>query len=243
MDKSDSKKFTEYITKLHTSQSYKKMWNYFLDLSEKDEFKNEIKCIRKKYKIAELRKDLPEIFRKGLYAYMVLKEFGEIHKETGLLCAKYGLTQSSYSGVLFDLIFTGKKKEPIYSLGFALCMVRDEEGKFRDTLDASNDKDLPSYPISIRISPYASERDIISFVKNSYKYFIEPIQRKYRDNKNKLWKIRKKPNSARDKFIYSQKAKPRKQISELVTNKFGDILDVGEIAKIISIETKRRQEL
>ena len=45
----------------------------------------------------------------------------------------------------------------------------------------------------------------------------------------------------RNDLIYKNRHLPRKEIMQMVSKKFGKILDYGHISKIISLEKKRRE--
>ncbi|MDP2855538.1 MAG: hypothetical protein Q8N90_00225, partial [bacterium] len=94
--------------------------------------------------------------------------------------------------------------------------------------------------------PYASERDIIDFVRLNYKSNIKPIQESYATrNKLKIGSFRKRKHSVeeRDDFIYRNKHLSQLKIKALVKERFGITLDYPYIGKIISRERKNRQKV
>ena len=102
------------------------------------------------------------------------------------------------------------------------------------------------FPVVIRVSPYASERDILDYVKKMYSVFILPIQERYK-KQTTLGKVKNKRQFIQDRndYIYENRHLPRKEIMRLVTDKFGGeySIDYGYIGKIISLESKKRKEL
>ena len=104
-----------------------------------------------------------------------------------------------------------------------------------------------AYPVVVRISPYASLRDIQALVASMYSDQIRPIQEKYAVESVKIGKIREKDATVqeRNRFIYEHRDLPRKELMRLVNDKFvsKNPLDYAYIAKIILTETKKRKEV
>ncbi len=140
-----------------------------------------------------------------------------------------------------------------------LCGVGDAKKRFYSYLDAleSNDQDLINrvglemeeelrfFPVSLKISPYASKRDILDFIGRNFDH-IKNLQDEYRKPHVELGKIKKKgkKTSDRNDFIYKiHWNKPLKDVANEVYKKFNQHLDVGHIGKIISLETERRAYL
>ena len=101
------------------------------------------------------------------------------------------------------------------------------------------------YPLAIRLSPYASERDIIDYVKKNYAFTIAPAQKSYQKSGVPIGKLRKKDQKReeRNEFIYQNRRLTGKELMGLVNDKFGEVLDYGHIRKIISLENKKRKEV
>ncbi len=102
-------------------------------------------------------------------------------------------------------------------------------------------------PVSIHISPYASQREIIDFVKKNFAD-IEEYQNKYRNPNIKIgkFKTRNPTVKERDEFILNlhNQGKTGKEIARLVKEKFGgDLLGYEYIPKIIFREKQKRQKL
>lgn len=102
------------------------------------------------------------------------------------------------------------------------------------------------YPILIRVSPYASLRDILDYIKISYTVGIKPLQIKYRKEGVRLGSARKKDpkNQARDDFIYKHRGLSRKELAIKVEQNFKDSsepINEGSVGKIIAVEKGRRE--
>jgi hypothetical protein len=124
-----------------------------------------------------------------------------------------------------------------------LCLLTDVIEDKEDPYSTEvQEMEAIGYPIAIRISPYASLRDILDYVKKTYKVAIEPIQGKYRNKDIKIGKI--KPSNGkiqeRNQFIYQNRDKTGKELKRLVYEKFGDNLPYEYIPKIISREKKKK---
>lgn len=130
--------------------------------------------------------------------------------------------------------------------GFDLCMISDlreeKEDPFSEIVQGA---DNDAYPIAIRVSPYASQRDILDYVKKVYKPQIEPVQARYKNNSVRIGRVKRKKENIqqRNDFIYNNRELPRKEIMRLVSKKFNELLDYGLIGKIISIEKERRRDV
>ncbi len=100
-------------------------------------------------------------------------------------------------------------------------------------------------PVGIMIHPYMSQRDVIDAVKKLYKLQIEPLQKKYRNEKIKLGIVRRKSKRVeeRNKFIYKNRfGRSKKELISLVREKFGEVMDETYINKIIKDERDRQRK-
>jgi hypothetical protein len=218
----------------------KKIWNYFLHLVDSTGFQNHITVIRENH----LDKEGSVINR---------KKFEEVKK---YLCRHVGLDEIYWSEPIEEYIL--KNELPTENLSTP-CVVFDRielgEDEYPDGYlsDPYDEWSLPldpielepwsySHPIVIRVTPYASQREIIDYIKKSYNRLIKPIQESYKLDVP-IGKIRKKKPEIqeRNKFIYENKDLPRKEIARLVAEKFNQFLDYGHIGKVISIENKKRE--
>ena len=97
-----------------------------------------------------------------------------------------------------------------------------------------------SYPLAIFISPYATGRDIIDFIKKN-KTSIETLQNKHRDSGVRIGKVRKRKANVqeRDLFICNNKHLSAKALMSKVNEKFGTQLDYDYVNKIIAKKCPR----
>jgi len=219
----------------------KKIWNYFLHLLRDKSFQDSIISI-KKYNLDE--NDKP-------------KNINNLRKVINTLCRNFGLDEVMWSEVLENYIL--KNKIPEENLN-SPCLILDRvdigENEYPDGEYEDDPDDMPkkpkelnswsySYPVIIRVSQYASEREILDCIKKSYTREIKPIQEKYKDEEIRLGKIRKKKQGVQERndFIYENRHLSRKKIMHLVGDKFGKnaVIDYGYIGKIISLEEKKRK--
>jgi hypothetical protein len=122
-----------------------------------------------------------------------------------------------------------------------LCLINESDEENLDDRREDVLKENQHFPVIIKISPYASQRDIVDYIRTMYP-FIEHFQEKYKSRDIKIGKQRKRnPDiQERDNFIYKNRHKPRKEIGKLLKDKYNNYLDQGEIGKIISREIKSR---
>ena len=96
------------------------------------------------------------------------------------------------------------------------------------------------YPIHIGISPLASERDVLDFVKKRW-----PVIRDCLDiYQEKPLLIRKKRKAPRDEFIWEHKDIPSKKLADMVCEEFpGEVLTYADINAIKQYLRKRHSRL
>ncbi len=214
-----------------------KIWNYFLYLLRDKTFKDCISSI-KKYNLNKSGKP---------------KDIDNFRKIINTLCKNFGLDEMTWSEILERYILKNKiPKESLSTPCIILDRVEVGEDEYPNGYYEDDPDDMPkesqeleplsySYPIIIRINPYASEREIVDFIRKSYTREIKPIQERYKDENIRLGKIRKKKQGIqeRDDFVYNNREKPYKEIRRLLGEQ-NIFIDDGLIGKIISRETKKR---
>lgn len=210
-----------YHARLDT-QGHQKLIAYLNDLKTQPDFKNDVEDLRKRQQKGEF-----EEYRKKMEAI-------------DNLCLEYGLDPIMCEEILHFYVFEEKDAGAYPWAG--MCMARDKEDEDED-MPYTRERWGTTYPVVLRISPYASKRDILDYVKKMYKHSIAPRQEKYRRDDIKLGKIKQKNPEIqkRNHFIYENRDKPRKEIASLVAERFDEYLDVGHISKIISLEKKKRK--
>ncbi|MEI6144329.1 MAG: hypothetical protein WCP91_01880 [Candidatus Berkelbacteria bacterium] len=244
----DSKaKYEQLLDSHYSSQAHKKLWNYFLALSKTDEFINLVADLRKKYKIpkdgfiSEERISPPPRLENRFNAdHEIIKAIEEY-------CLKYGLHPLGFFMLIEDHIYYGGELEPDDGFSqLSLCTTSDLFEESIDPFDPSTQEaDNKLFPIAIRLSPYATERDILDFVKKTYKTTIKPALDMYKNKDSLIGKIKARDGKIqeRNEFIYQNRNLSLKELSDKVSDKFKEHLDEGLIGKIRSIELKRRKEL
>lgn len=108
------------------------------------------------------------------------------------------------------------------------------------------DYPLANHPVAILVHPFASEREIVQYIKAEFKKTIEPLQEKYRRDETSLYRIKslraKDPKiRQRDNFIYKHRKQNSTVIKEKLKNELGINLGPEEISAIKSREIKRRK--
>ncbi len=146
-----------------------------------------------------------------------------------ILFNKLPIIDNLYKHQIFDLCYLEDSRQTELEIG----------GHFdHPELDSRGKR----FPISIRISPYATQRDVIDYIENRFRQ-INDIQRKYVHPEIKLGNVRKKQNPELDQFIFELKEAglTQSEISKRALKKFPESnLDKGSVGKKISIEKKRR---
>lgn len=218
----------------------RKVWNYFLDLLRDKRFQNSIASIRK---YALDNKGKPN--NKEKFAKVIRN-----------LCRSFGLDEMYWADELESYVLTNKLPEENLSTP---CIVFDRvemgedeypDGEYEEEYDDVLKEPIEleswsySYPVILRISPYASQREIIDYVKKTYTRHIKPIQERYKDEGVYLGRVKKKKKGIQERndFIYKNRHLPSKEIMRLLYDKFEGIdIDYGYIGKIISMEKKKRE--
>jgi hypothetical protein len=240
--------------KLIKSQGFLKVKNYFLDLIERKDFQDEVKKIRIKYTIP------PKGFsKKEKHLYPEPPEYGPKYPKRWDKLIKEPIDQFLWMELFEDEKKIGEKFQlPAGSLNIlddyvlynatskvdsdtpSLCMTQDchELGEFKE-IDEENEV---AFPITIRISPYATERDILDYVRVAYSGEIEPLQKKYADKTSKIGKVRAKKNRERDNFIYEHRHLKTQEIIEMLPKEWRGI-GYSEINTAIRQQRVKRKEV
>jgi hypothetical protein len=242
---------------VETTSAYKKTWNFIKSLVGDKGFEFDISEVRKKFNIP------PKGFKDILY----VKIKGEKYIKTPPslaeqpfrpdileLAQKYGLDFMwadviEHYAVYNDLQITtmGSTFETI-DLAHSLSGPEEMEYEGEKWLDDGNYEYIKerskTHPVAILLSPYASQRDILDYVKKLYNISIKPALQRHQDPKIKIGKVRTKSYvvDVRNKFIYENRNLPKKKIVELIAKHFRDVLDYTYIAKIIKDEGRKRSE-
>jgi hypothetical protein len=245
------------------TQSHKKLWNYFTLKTKTNYFRDEIARIRQNFNIPETGF---EAIRKANYAFktpeewkngLTSKEEGQLLKkiwsEAEKICKKFQLHAPEWKETVGYYIFYNKLQAMYGNNAYNLCVLRDVIGEEKARRKARTKTFLTAkkldeldlfYPIAIRVSPYATERDIIDYVKKMSS-LIKEYQKPYMEAEVKIGKVKKRKQSIqeRNEFIYDNRHLSLNDTKKLVEAKFVEVLDYEYIGKIRSEEAKRRQEV
>ena len=238
---------------LQEINAFLKVKNYYLDLINRKDFQDEVKKIRIKYRIPakgfskrekHLFPEPPEYGPKYPRRWSnFIKEpidqffWMKLFKDEKKLGEKFQIPSSSLNiiddYVLYNDISLIDSDTP------TLCMIQDchDIGMYKEI-----DKEIDaSYPIMLRISPYASERDVLDYIKVIYSKKIEPLQEKYAVKESLVGKTRKKKNKERDDFIYMHCHLKAQEIKKILPEKWSTTT-YNEINKVIQLQKEKRKE-
>lgn len=198
-----NKKFKEWVKSFDT-QGVKKLWNYFIEITETLEFKKMIQKLRDEFEIPPKgitthHQSMPPTN----WVYRSTEKEKILEKRLHNICQYYSLHPLFWTDNIKNLLFYNKL-EPLIDYGVDLCIFTDlleeKEDPFSEEMQQS---DNYYFPLAIRISPYASQRDIIDFIKKNYNFAIKPTQKRYLENyykkQVKIGKVKEKKNSIRER--------------------------------------------
>lgn len=238
---------------LNEINAFIKVKNYFLDLIDRKDFQDEVKKFRIKYLIPakgfskkekhlfpeppEYGPGYPKRWNKFIKEPIDQFFWMKFFKDEKKLGEKFQLPSSSLNTLNDYVLYNGTSL--VDSDTPALCMVQDcnELGKCKE-LDK---EDAISFPIMVRISPYASERDMLEYIRVIYSKEIEPLQKKYANEESLVGKTRKKKNKERDNFIYEHSYLNAQEIKKILPEKWRTTT-YNEINKVIQLQKKKRKE-
>lgn len=225
-----------------------KLWSYFQNLVRSRPFQIYVSRWRAKYLIPELGyklKDPNNYF--GTPEEWPLKYIeNDLFKEVSRFCDRVGLDSVDWSESIRHYIFYGRVKKPDDHSGelFLVSDLWNESREMDEWLSDSVEQENRYFPVAIRMSPYATKRDLLDFVDKYWRDFESDLHR-YRSKDIKIGRIRHKDpvKQHRNDFIYENRKLPLRDLADKVAKKFDMYLDDGHISKIISLETNRRNKL
>lgn len=233
--------------KISQTSSQKKMWTYMKDLTKRSAFRNDLRKFRKKFNIPEKGYDKPD------YQEQEIEAQGKNYRESLISFARKYKLSFLWEDVLECYIFYNDFHYK-FLINTAGSMVDVEDiyslltGNYGEEIEGHTMQDYikqksEQYPVAIFLNPYVSQRDVIDYVKKTFKVSIEPKLKWYREEGVRLGKARRKNSrvEARDEFIFNSRDKSKKEIVSLVAKNFGDILDYTYIARIIKEQERVRK--
>lgn len=241
------------LTKVKRSQSYNKVWLYYQTLVQSEGFLKRIAALRIKYRIPlkivdihgkKIRSSVQSAWE-SVTPFKIQKKFwSDIEK----IMRNYGISYADNFDSVNAYVFDNKVMA-FQDMEGNLCRIWDfVEERNEPFSKNTQDTDDKIFPIGIKISPYATQRDVLDYIKKYYPV-LKSLQSKYKENKLFIgkFKARNEKIIIRNKYIYKLRNFKLKTIGEKLLNKFGDDpiydLDEGEISNIISVEAKKRKLL
>lgn len=229
-----------------STKSFLQARRAFVVTVQQDKFQKDIADIRKENNISPCLEESDKdwyssgnvSFKDGTGKFVHLdQKMKEISEN---LCLKYSLRAEDYSEMIRYYIYFNKIAFPRWVNHWGGCIVKDEHEKhFDPESDLLEEKDFDCrYPISVRISPEASEQEIIDFVKKIYKTRIKPLQELFVQRKVK--KLRSRPVEERNSFIYENREMDRGELAKLAKEKFGIMFSKFDLTQIIHSEKQKR---
>lgn len=244
----ENKDLDEY----YKSASFQKMSNYLMEIVKYESFQKIVAELRNKYEIPDGG------FKPGSDEYEIPPENFDVKKEEALIkdmmdkiCKKYALNCFDYYPVLLEYLWYNHicpacQHQPAELSTCGLFRISDlADEKINPYSEELQEFDNISFPIAIRISPYASKRDLTNFINNKPIWqLIAGVQERYRDKKIKIGRIKHKNYDIqeRNNLIYENKNKPIKEIRKMLADK-NIFMDDGHIAKVKSLEIQRRKDV
>ncbi len=211
----------------------KRLWQYFLDLTKNKEFTLKVRSLRAEHGIPD-----------GGFSALQTKDAlplvdrADLSKKLEQLAEEFGLHPLAWAHVFWIYtVFNDVERSFEEPWGGSLCTIVDMVDLTEEPFGPVITRwDNTAYPLAIRISPYASQTQIIDFIKKTYKPIIEREQERFRTKKLFISDIRRKREdiAKRNNFIYLHSSKPRKEIMHLLGKEGFEILDPATIGKIIS---------
>src|SRR3989338_7563778 len=185
-----------------STKGNKKLRNRFQDLIREERFLEDVQSLRKNYRIPiagyvwTSTCELPPKQWMNSRSHDLQRLEGEVKK----LATIYELHPMDWLETLLFFVFYNHVEMWEAPHSKNLCLVCDV------VMDSVNpmpyeiqDMDNKAYPVAIRLSAYASERDILDFVRRVYSSEVEPIQRLYRRNNSVLTKSRERDAERRER--------------------------------------------
>lgn len=160
------------------------------------------------------------------------------------LCGEFGLDEAWFVTSIKPYILRGKPRFPSIRAPHGFCVAYDlyarltakceEYDLTREIRYDSLVEDTKHRPIAILISPYASGRDVVEFIKKSYRQKIEPCQLQYRRHNISLGRnrIRVNENMAIYELILAHPKLPRKTVQQMIKKRAGKTVSLKYISVI-----------
>jgi hypothetical protein len=218
--------------------SASKAWKRYIDLLKNEDFQKQIQAMRKRwdvpnegYEFSEPLESLPFLTKPKEWHGDILSLSSELLE----LAHKFGFYGSIHPTPLELYFFYNMKERPSFTVqSWQVCRLKGLKYK---------KKNLP-FCVSIEIGPYASQRDILQFVKDNFSKKIEPILLRHA-NKNigstKHSRTKVPKNEERDELIWANRDLSLAMIVKEMSKHGYDVLDQGLITRVLSTQRLKRR--
>ena len=244
----DEEEYEKLLKGLQSSMGHSVVLSYVEEVISSDNFQSLVSEIRKKYSIPEggFPKKIDSDSFQEHWISDKGKKYEQYEKDVDKISKKYSLPERDGRAFFNNYIFFNKKDFDFEPSGFNVCMISHVDGENEYSAEERKMQEK-LFPVLIKISPYASLRAILEYIKATYNFPIKSMQEYYKEDGVKLGKFKKKKSfvQERNEFIYQNKHLPKSEIMKLVSKKFGgeNIIDMAYITRIIALEKKKRKEL
>jgi hypothetical protein len=223
------------------TQGQKKILAFMMDLCRNEQFYAEIVAVRRRYGVPDAGMAIdPNVGVITKWPFEEVKGGADNLKEDiNSLQKRYFLRPLSlfpeilYVLIAYDLIYI-----PEY-VDLVLSSEAERFSLFGKT-DGGKVNLANEYPVTLRISKHASQRDVIDYVKKHFSKSIELKLKRHRDYREELGKPRLKKDQEILDSIYEHKDKTASELMGIIATKHGEVYDPAAIAKKRSLEMKRR---
>lgn len=235
----------------YRTHGFQVLWRHVQDTVATTAFQKHIQELRNSYAIPSAGFETPqtgswthppENWKHGIEngGRAALNEI-RVHLKT--MCREYSLLPRDWVDIIEGYLFYNKLLLDIVPSARNLCFVADattdKDGLGRDV----DDEIKQTFPAALYISPYASERDVIDYIKKVFKPEVERIQIAHRKPDVSIGKtrMRKAAVRKRNESMHKIRTSSDKKIVRMVREDHPDaLLKPSSINKTLSREKKRR---
>jgi hypothetical protein len=234
----------------YKTQGYRKLLRYVIAILASDKFQKTVKQMRVEYEIPAAGFSIPD---KGSWSHppneWTHKEdptvLERIRQTFRTFCRERGLLPRDWHRTFENYLFYNRHFITTEPNAKNLCFVSDGVTS-RDSLGHVVDEiDREIYPVTLHISAYASERDILDYILAVYNPEIKRVQKEYRKPDVGIGKYKKRNVAVlkRNIVMYENRTDSNEKIAGLVKEKFPEKpLRPSSIGKTVARERKRRQQ-
>ena len=237
----------------YKTSGFAKLWWYFVAITESAVFKQEILKIRATHGILKDGYALPE---KGEWTHPPLEWKAQkdrdrwparsrVLRDLDSLCMGYALLPRDWTGPMENYLFYNRVLFFPQPHMRNLCFMSDAVTGADLLGHKIDDADRQAYPLLIHVSPYASERDILDFIRKTFNPEMARVLTQYKKGDVKIGKYRKRNKTVRERnqLLKEKGGRSDKELAKIAREKFPKRpLKVSSISKTLARENKRRQK-